>query len=101
MPGEKRAFGLPRLLIAGVALAPEKSNSSAYMERVPATALAAAIANYNANHNVPILRVGSIPENLCLKVPERSEASRAVKQAFANLPIQAREEPVLNFHQRA
>lgn len=85
MPKELRTMGLPRLLISGVNLIPGKVYTAKLRARLPALCLAKAVAEYNESHDQPIVRVGSIPENLGLDSSEENEARRAIRGAFAGV----------------
>jgi hypothetical protein len=101
MPADKVAKGLPRLMIVGVALTPERHYPRSYEVRIPAEALASAIADYNGKHDQRILRVGSVPENLSIESADSAEAIQAVQQAFSGLRIQSEIVPAQQVRQRA
>jgi hypothetical protein len=102
MPSDKVAKGLPHLMIVGVALDPLRDYSDDYRARVPAEALAKAIMQYNEGHlHQPLLRVGSLPENLCLAPYSRLKARQAIISAFHNLSVEQENAQVLHLRQQA
>ena len=80
---EKRDKGLPRLLIAGVAVIPGRSYSSKYLSTIAASALPEALKPYKLTHEPPILRIGSNPGSLGLDNLDANDAFQAIREAFA------------------
>lgn len=89
MFADKIEKGLPRLLVAGVALVPGKSYTPKYLSTIAASAFADTLLTYNRTHDSPILRVGSNPGCLGLDDLGDAEAFQAIREAFTQFPVVA------------
>jgi hypothetical protein len=79
-PAEKRILGLPGLFIAG-ALAPSQAPDEATFARRAYELLLQTAQRYNETHRLPILRIGSVPENFGVHKLNPNEALRSLVDA--------------------
>jgi hypothetical protein len=98
MPLEKREKGLPRLLITGAVMAPDDPTTPQFAAELCAKALSEAVEKYNQDHQDKIIRIGSIPGNLCLDAAHPMLAVEALGKAFSfDSPDQAHVQKVKQF----
>jgi hypothetical protein len=85
MPVKDILRGLPRFIVAGVALAASESRAGAHQLEVIVKAMLGAVSKLSVETGIVIRRIGTVPENLLLNKLEPEEAMRIISSIYSEV----------------